>query len=76
MSSIAAKITRTQRLVQMLEKDAPLLALRVAELTPEHRQSAMDYAARLTAQARAELEKLIQEDSWWDSNDFTPEPAD
>jgi len=76
MLSVNAKIARTQRLVQMLEEDAPLLARRVAELTPEHQQSAKDYAARLTAQARAELERLIQEDSFWNSGDFTPEPAD
>ena len=76
MLSIHTKIARTQRLVQMLEEDAPLLARRVADLTPEHQQSAKDYAARLTAHARAELEKLIQEDSFWNSGDFTPEPAD
>jgi hypothetical protein len=71
-----AKIARAQRLLRMLEDDAPLLARRVAELTPEHQQSAKDYASRLIARARAELEKLIQEDSFWNSGDFTPEPAD
>lgn len=76
MYSMSAKIARTQRLVQMLEADAPLLARRVAELTPEHQKSAKDYAARLTAHARAELEKLVEEDSFWNSADFTPEPAD
>ena len=76
MPSINAQIARTQRLVQMLEADAPLLAQRVAELTPEHQQSAKDYAARLTAHARAELEKLMQEDTFWNSGDFAPEPAD
>lgn len=76
MPSINTRITRTQRLVEMLEADAPLLARRVAELTPEHQKSTKDYAARLTAHARAELEKLIQEDSFWNSGDFIPEPAD
>ena len=76
MLSIHTKIARTQRLVQMLEEDAPLLARRVAELTPEHQQVTKDFAARLTAHARAELEKLIQEDSFWNSGDCTPEPAD
>jgi hypothetical protein len=70
------KIARAQRLIRMLEDDAPLLAGRLSELTPEHQQSAKDYAARLIAQARAELEKLIQENSFWNSADFTPEPAD
>jgi len=76
MLSMNAKIARTQRLVQMLEADAPLLARRTAELTPEHQRSAKDYAARLTAHARAELEKLLQEHSFWNSGDFVPEPAD
>jgi hypothetical protein len=76
MSPIQARIARTQRLVQMLEDDVPLLARRVAELTPEHQKSAKDFASRLIVHARAELERLIQEDSFWDSGDFTPEPAD
>jgi hypothetical protein len=71
-----AKIDRAQRLVRMLEEDAPLLARRVAELTPERQKSAKEYAGRLTAHARAELEKLIQEDSYWNSSDPTPEAAD
>lgn len=60
----------------MLEEDAPLLARRFAELTPERQKSAKDFAAKLKAQARAELEKLISEDSYWNSNDPTPEAAD
>lgn len=76
MLSIHAKIDRTQRLLRMLEEDAPLLAVRVAQLTPERQQSAKEYAAQLTAHARAELDKLIQQGSFWDSNDPTPQAAD
>jgi hypothetical protein len=76
MLSIHAKIDRTQRLLRMLEEDAPLLAVRVAQLTPERQQSAKKYAAQLTAHARAELDKLIQQGSFWDSNDPTPQAAD
>jgi hypothetical protein len=76
MLSIHAKIDRTQRLLRMLEEDAPLLAVRVAQLTPERQQSTKDYAARLTAHARAELEKLMAEGYFWDSNDPTPQAAD
>ena len=61
MLSIHVRIDRAQRLVRMLEQDAPLLARRVAELT---------------AHARAELEKLLEEGSYWDYNDQTPHPAD
>jgi len=76
MLSIYARIDRAQRLVRMLEGDAPRLALRVAELTPDYQRSAKTYAAQLTAHARAELEKLLEEGSYWDSNDNTPHPAD
>jgi hypothetical protein len=76
MLSLHVRIDRAQRLLRMLERDAPLLARRVAELTPERQQSAKRYAAQLTAQARAELEKLLEEGSHWDSNDPTPQAAD
>jgi hypothetical protein len=76
MLSIHAKIDRTQRLLRMLEEDAPLLAVRVAQLTPERQKSAKDYAAKLTAHARAELDKLLEEGPSWDFNDPTPQAAD
>jgi hypothetical protein len=76
MLSMQAKIDRAQRLVRMLEDDAPLLAVRVAELRPEHQQSARNYAAQVTCQARAELEKLVVQNSFWDPNDPTPQAAD
>jgi hypothetical protein len=76
MLSIHEKIDRAQRLVEMLEQDAPLLAIRVAELTPEYQRSARDYAARLAAQARAELERLLREESMWGFRDSTPSAAD
>jgi hypothetical protein len=76
MLPIHVRIDRAQRLLRMLEEDAPLLAVRVAELAPEHQQSAKNYAARLTAQARTELEKLLDQRSYWDAKDPTPEPAD
>ena len=66
MLSIHTRIDRAQRLVRMLERDAPLLAVRVAELGPERQQSAKSYAAQLTAHARAELEKLLEEGSYWE----------
>lgn len=76
MLSIHTRIDRTQRLLRMLEEDAPLLAVRVAQLTPERQRSAKDYAAQLTAHARAELKKLIEEGHFWDANDPTPQAAD
>ena len=76
MLSIHTRIDRTQRLLRMLEEDAPLLAVRVSQLTPERQQSAKAYAAQLAVHARAELERLINQRSFWDSNDPTPQAAD
>ena len=76
MLSIHDRINRIQRLVRMLENDAPLLAIRVAELTPERQHSAKTYAERLRAHARAELEKLMAQGSLLNPNDQTPQAAD
>jgi hypothetical protein len=61
MLPIEVQIERAQRLVRMLEQDAPLLALRIAELTPEYQNSAKSHAAMVTASAQAELKRLLEE---------------
>ena len=61
MPSINFRIERAQRLVRMLDSDAPLMAVRVAPLTPEHQKSALSYADMLRAKARMELEALLSE---------------
>ena len=61
MLPIEVQIERTQRLVRMLENDAPMLAIRVADLTPEYQQSAKSHAAMITACAKAELQRLMDE---------------
>ena len=76
MLPINTRIDRAQRLVQMLENDVPLLAIRVAELTPERQQMAKRYAAELAACARAQLERLMDECAARDANDPTPQAAD
>ncbi len=76
MLPLQVRINRTQRLLQMLEQDAPLMAVRVAQLTPENQLSAKTYAAELIAQTRAELERLSREKSVWMTGDTLPQPAD
>jgi len=61
MLPLETKIERTQRLLEMFEQDAPLLAIRVAELNAEHQRSAKAHAAELTARARSELQRLLKE---------------
>ncbi len=75
MLSIQARIDRAQRLLRMVEEDAPLLAIRVRELSPERQASARHHAAEVAARARAELEKLVQVESIWSANDL-PQAAD
>ena len=76
MLSIQSRIERTQSLLRMLEQDEPLLAIRVAQLTPERQRSVKTYAAELTARTRAELDHLMSEEYLSDANDPTPQPAD
>jgi hypothetical protein len=76
MLPVHVRIDRAQRLLRMLEEDAPLLAVRVADLTPEYQQSAKDYAASVAAQARAELDALLEERLFWEYDECTPHPAD
>jgi hypothetical protein len=74
MLTIDARIGRAQRLLRMLEEDVPMLAARVADLTPEYQNSAKNFAERLAAQTRAELDRLqIQRDV---VEELVPEPAD
>lgn len=76
MLPIQTRIDRAQRLLDMLERDAPLLAYRFSALGAERRRYAQEYAAQLTECAKAELEKLRQHQSTWGSDDSVPEPAD
>ena len=63
MLTLEMRIQRTQRLLQMFEEDAPLLEMRIAQLTAEHQRSARSHAAELTDLARAELHRLLREQS-------------
>jgi hypothetical protein len=76
MLSIHVRIDRAQRLLRMLEQDIPLLARRVADLTPEYQRSAQSYASQLRERARAEVDKLLQERSFGMAADSTPQAAD
>jgi hypothetical protein len=72
------RIARVQRTLRWFEQDIPLLNLRVKELSKERQESARRFAAAVIDQMRAELNRLLQEQSH-DSRDSsaTPgEPAD
>ncbi len=55
------KIARVQRTLQWLEEDANLVGLRVKDLSLERQIQAKQFAADMIDQARAELDRLMQE---------------
>ncbi|HET8824117.1 MAG TPA: hypothetical protein VFM77_03235 [Terriglobales bacterium] len=67
--SIDQRITRAQRLLQMIEEDAPLLEMRVAPLSREHQESAKSHAMLLANLTRAEIKKLRKEKAKADRTD-------
>lgn len=55
------RIARVQRTLRWLEDDVPLLEMRVAELSVERQTLAKRFAAGVIEQARAELQRLLEE---------------
>jgi hypothetical protein len=76
MLPIELRIDRAQRLLRMIEQDAPLLAVRVAPLSTERQESAKSYARDLAAHARAEIKRLLEEKSFTEFSESSPHAAD
>lgn len=76
MLPVETKIDRAQRLLRMIEQDAPLLAVRVAPLSRECQESAMSHAKSLAALTRKELQRLMKEKAFTESSDLVPQAAD
>ena len=76
MLPIELRIDRAQRLLRMIEDDAPLLAARVAQLSHERQNSAKSYASQLAALTRAEIRKLMREKDSADPIETMPTSAD
>jgi hypothetical protein len=72
------RIAKVQRTLRWFEADIPLLNMRVKELSKERQESARRFAAAVIDQARAELERLLQEQphDMHDSSEMPCEPAD
>ena len=71
MLPIELRIDRAQRLLRMIEEDAPLLEMRVAPLSREHQESAKSHAQLLAELTRAEIQKLRREMDLAESPDAT-----
>lgn len=76
MLPIDLKIDRALRLLRMIEEDAPLLAARLAPLSPERQKSAKSYAERLAERTRAEIRELLEERNLLAIAEQTPAAAD
>ena len=72
------RIHRVQITLRRFENDIPLLNMRVKDLSAERQKSARQFAAALVSQARAELDRLLEEQPEVESEtgDFPCEPAD
>jgi hypothetical protein len=71
------RIVRVQRTLRWLEEDAPLLAIRVKDLSPERQKLAKRFATNMINHARAELERLMEERAHEAVESEVPcEPAD
>jgi hypothetical protein len=63
MLPTAYRITRVQKTLRWFEEDIPLLNLRVKDLSAEGQRSARQFAAAVVSQTRAELDRLLEEQS-------------
>jgi len=55
------RIAKVQKTLRWFEEDMPLLNLRVKELSKERQESAKKFAAAVIDEARAELDRLLQQ---------------
>ena len=72
------RIARVQKTLRWFEEDIPLLNMRVKELSKERQESARQFAAAVIDQTRAELERLLREQTrdLEVSSETPPQPAD
>jgi hypothetical protein len=72
------RIAKVQRTLRWFEEDVPLLNMRVKDLSKERQDSARKFAAAMIDQTRAELERLLRQQSLEtvNSSEAACEPAD
>jgi hypothetical protein len=78
MLPAAYRIDRVQKTLRRIEADIPLLNMRVKDLSAERQKSARQFAEALVMQARAELNRLLEEQptAGGDAGEVPCEPAD
>jgi hypothetical protein len=63
MLPAAYRVARIQKTLRWFEQDIPLLDMRVKDLSAERQRSARQFASALIDQTRAELHRLLEEQS-------------
>jgi hypothetical protein len=63
MLPAAYRVERIQKTLRWFEQDIPLLDMRVKDLSAERQRSARQFASALIDQTRAELHRLLEEQS-------------
>jgi len=76
MLPIEFRLDRAERLLRIIEEDAPLLELRVAPLSAERQKSAKSYLQRLAERTRAEIKELLEEKELRGCVEQNPSAAD
>ena len=76
MLPIELRIDRAQKLLRVIEEDAPLLAVRVAPLSAERQTSVKSYAQQLAERTRAEIQELLEEKDLRGMFEQNPSAAD
>jgi len=77
MVTLDEKIERAQRLLRKMQDDEPMMAIRLAHLGHEQRESSKRFAAEIMAQTQAELERLQEAQAAIAYSEMTiPAPAD
>lgn len=76
MLPIDLRIDRAQRLLRMIEEDAPLLKLRVAPLSREQQRAARLHAEYLAQLTRVEIQRLTEEKDRTEAGEAIPGAAD
>ncbi|MCU1303972.1 MAG: hypothetical protein JWQ87_4256 [Candidatus Sulfotelmatobacter sp.] len=74
----AYRITKVEKTLRRFEDDIPMLNMRVKDLSAERQRSARQFAAALISQTRAELQRLVKEQSevGVEAGELPCEPAD
>ena len=70
MLSSSYRVDRIQKTLRRFEEDIPLLNMRVRDLSAERQKCARQFAAALIDQTRAELHRLLKQQS------AVPEPGE